>query len=833
MNNLMDNLQQGQRLSFIQLFRDYDLSIEIPIIQRDYAQGRQQAKEVRETFLLALFNYLESNRPFNDLDFVYGSIGKSQKFIPLDGQQRLTTLFLLHWYLAVSADEQQEFRNVICRGELSRFTYETRSSSREFCDALVTHQFNYGLIKDSTSEKAISVVLQDQPWFFMSWCFDPTIQAMLNMLDAIHLKFRGFPEFYQRLTAPDSPVITFRFLNLEEFSLTDDLYIKMNARGKPLTPFENFKAKLEQKIQGFLEPWPSSYKLSFKTEPVSGYDYFIHKIDNEWADVFWPFRNTASVDNTFDDELMNFIGLFISQYFSLRPGLEISKIKSLFFEDSKIKRLSFDEYDKADVLSQSLLIKLIEMFDLISAQLPQQSGITRYLPDNPYYQEIDIFKKVLSNSSNYTEKLRFFAFYSAVANGKRDKELVEWMRVVFNLTEHTIFNDIKEYQPALASIKELVRHQTPILELLRDNVEIKAFAEHQVFEEKLKAHLLIKSSDWRDEILHLEQHAELQGQIGFVLKFTGVMDYFLKYNNVAWGTSENSLLDRFKFYALSAAKTFDALAKGSKSINYAWERAVLCKGIYFIQKDNKYNMLHSTRVSNARRDYSWYRLLRLSLIQGDEWNQKQSFVQQVFDDTLFDPANVVQSLERICSSTLKLEEFNENDWRHLLIASPFLFDVSEQGFVVLEKKTLLLMHQSQRNHNHTEVVTYYFKQKLEDESFATAPFGGPEYSALRGSGCEPGITLRWFRFGSSYYKLDITYAESLFKLTFSKDAQPTQTENPLFPVVLREVLYGFGFSMQKLLGIEVDVFERTYANFSEVKAALLQLCQTLIGLPND
>jgi hypothetical protein len=39
MTNQMDNLQQGQRLSFIQLFRDFDLSIEIPIIQRDYAQG--------------------------------------------------------------------------------------------------------------------------------------------------------------------------------------------------------------------------------------------------------------------------------------------------------------------------------------------------------------------------------------------------------------------------------------------------------------------------------------------------------------------------------------------------------------------------------------------------------------------------------------------------------------------------------------------------------------------------------------------------------------------------------------------------------------------------
>lgn len=162
-----------------------------------------------------------------------------------------------------------------------------------------------------------------------------------------------------------------------------------------LTPFENFKAKLEQKIQGFLEPWPSSYKLSFKTEPVSGYDYFIHKIDNEWADVFgrleiprrWTTHSTMSW----------WILLACLSHNIFRFGLGSKSIRLISLaEDSKIKRLSFDEYDKADVLSQSLLIKLIEMFDLISAQLPQQSGITRYLPDNPYYQEIDIFKKVLS-----------------------------------------------------------------------------------------------------------------------------------------------------------------------------------------------------------------------------------------------------------------------------------------------------------------------------------------------------------------------------------------------------------------------------------------------------
>ena len=31
---------------------------------------------------------------------------------------------------------------------------------------------------------------------------------------------------------------------MDQFKLTDDLYIKLNARGKVLSPFENFKADL-------------------------------------------------------------------------------------------------------------------------------------------------------------------------------------------------------------------------------------------------------------------------------------------------------------------------------------------------------------------------------------------------------------------------------------------------------------------------------------------------------------------------------------------------------------------------------------------------------------
>jgi hypothetical protein len=91
--------------------------VEIPLIQRDYAQGRPVEKDVREGFLKALHAALSlpeesADLPLN-LDFIYGSMEGADKqcFLPLDGQQRLTTLFLLHWYLAWLDDCLKDFRS--------------------------------------------------------------------------------------------------------------------------------------------------------------------------------------------------------------------------------------------------------------------------------------------------------------------------------------------------------------------------------------------------------------------------------------------------------------------------------------------------------------------------------------------------------------------------------------------------------------------------------------------------------------------------------------------------------------------------------------------------
>ena len=66
----------------------------------------------------------------------------------------------------------------------------------------------------------------------------------------------------------------------------EDLYIKMNSRGKPLTEFETFKARLGQTIAH-----------------TGRADEFGHKIDGAWADLLWPYRGDNDI---VDDEFMRY-----------------------------------------------------------------------------------------------------------------------------------------------------------------------------------------------------------------------------------------------------------------------------------------------------------------------------------------------------------------------------------------------------------------------------------------------------------------------------------------------------------------------------------------------
>lgn len=211
--------------------------VQIPMIQRDYAQGRLEEGETRNRFLKVIFAALIQNENL-ELDFVYGSIkefdGKTH-FIPLDGQQRLTTLFLLHWYIGNRELENDELTTLL--DILKRFTYATRSSARDFCEKLM------GI--SPAFELDPGVELSKAAWFFGRFAKDPTVNSMLVMLNAIHKNYEALLLQAQHVKLfPNLTKLSFYILPLGGFNLSDELYIKMNARGKQLTDFENFKADL-------------------------------------------------------------------------------------------------------------------------------------------------------------------------------------------------------------------------------------------------------------------------------------------------------------------------------------------------------------------------------------------------------------------------------------------------------------------------------------------------------------------------------------------------------------------------------------------------------------
>ncbi|OCB71194.1 hypothetical protein B0A79_22635 [Flavobacterium piscis] len=775
-----DTLLQGKRLSFVQLFIENNYNIEIPIIQRDYAQGRKSTFEVRELFLQALHDYLEDDIPNRDLDFVYGSTeidGKIEKFIPLDGQQRLTTLFLLHWYLAVASKNIEEFKEVITHKNKSRFSYLTRTSSSEFCDALLENTIDLiNLLKpDKGVKNSLSKTIKDCGWYFLSWSYDPTIQSMLVMLDAIHDKFQNKEYFYDRLINIEKPIITFLYLDLGEFKLTEDLYIKMNSRGKTLTSYENFKAKFEQHIAGSKLNLDKQYQLSFKDKltDVTPKEYFSFKIDTAWANLFWQYRELKGDIHTFDDELMNFIRTIMLSQFAIDTANNSSEVLEYLIGTSAAKKrddysdtISFYKYKNFDVLSGKAIKYLIDAFDALENG---NDKIKEHLGDNFYFNEAKNFEDVLQFNLKLPQIVQFHAYLRFLILNKDDLSgLFQWMRVIFNLTENTNFDKAEDVGTAIKSIEKIVPFSNDIVKFLTSNDnKIDFFLGRQVQEEKIKAHLILKSDLWKQEIESAEQHKYFAGQIAFMFEFAGILEYYEKMENCNWAEQDdNKYLTEFVNYKNKSLSLFNLLHT-DKNSDFKLERAVLTKGDYLINSYSRYNFLSTNK---NLRDYSWKRLLRLPPVNSKEeeknhWKAKRNYVKELFDDVKFNTTDVEKALSSIVKAVPK-------DWRKHFITNEDLITYCSQGYIDFksDEEIYLLMH-SQRNHRHREMFTYNLYLKyIEPELQHFTPFRFVTHMEIKSTDDISGIHLYDWPYKRKQYQFEIykSHDSNKYFIVFNK-----------------------------------------------------------------
>ena len=229
--------------TFIKLLEEY--KIVIPVMQRSYAEGRntKHAEDVRKSIIETIISSALQNKPLF-FDFVYGNISQDEKkFIPFDGQQRLTTLFLFHRYVYEKAKEPLDI--------LKKFSYETRPSAKEFLEKICINTIIPSNKENIIpfNEETLSKFVINQNWFFDDWKKDPTISSILTVLDEIHNQFLKLqsPDYSKIMSLlKDTELISFHFVNMQLNQLPNNTYVKMNARGKTLTGFENFKASLEE-----------------------------------------------------------------------------------------------------------------------------------------------------------------------------------------------------------------------------------------------------------------------------------------------------------------------------------------------------------------------------------------------------------------------------------------------------------------------------------------------------------------------------------------------------------------------------------------------------------
>lgn len=480
------------------------LKISIPIIQRDYAQGRKDAASIRGKFLDEIFNRLDNDENLF-LDFIYGSI-EDDKFIPIDGQQRLTTLFLLHLYFAKKESKDCEY--------LKGFTYETRSSSREFCEKLVDADIDFN--KDE-----ISADIKNCSWFMPFWKNDPTVKSMLVMIDAIHDKFKN-STFYDRLEN-----IKFSFLELKEFGLTDDLYIKMNARGKPLSEFENFKAEFEKELSQDIKA----------------------KLDNEWLNLFWGLKDSdkKGIDlSSVDKRYMAFFDGVALNFAIFKQGIKDVK------ETKNFKTLDFFLNNK----------KTIEYTTKILDELCNISD-----------------KELLKNFTDikedfaYETRAKFFAlsmFLIKFGAEKVDGEFhKEYERITSNVARDFNIDSILKLRQVFEFINEICEtcKNEDIFKLLEgfNDEQPKSFKtiEFYKWQEKKKLKLIQSDKGWADAINKAEKHQYLGSNLTFIMEFA-------EYD-----------VEKFdKYY-----KKFDEIFKKD---GFLFQRALLAKGDYLASRGHGY-----------------------------------------------------------------------------------------------------------------------------------------------------------------------------------------------------------------------------------------------------
>lgn len=433
------------------------VTLVIPRLQRPYAQGRQEVEHIRKAFIKEIFEALSQGSALK-LNFIYGTLEENGDFEVLDGQQRLTTLFLLYTYIHIR-EGVEEFPDCLKNDGEVALRYKTRQTTQKFIEKLTE------LTTLTEGDKNTpSAYLKKQIWFTEALRLDSSVQGMIVMLDAIHEQYEQYKQNNQNSNPLNGNLKNLHFLalQLENFNLTEELYVKMNARGLPLTSFEKFKADLV----GYLKNKNKENKNKEKDWLT-----FTSKLDAEWIDIFWKsdkedlevsnsyfrffFRSTAILSLIVKDNIpdKNFKDKDIDISFFQERSEEQTPDKN---HKGVVPYFGFEHYKKLfdKLISKNNLSPIADPLDNFTKLLTVLKGLKK--EEFPLTAPWGDSLKLFDEQKDYTFKTAavfagflLYVLYQPFDNTQSGEDKAfnlpqddfnKWMRIVWRISENTVLD---------------------------------------------------------------------------------------------------------------------------------------------------------------------------------------------------------------------------------------------------------------------------------------------------------------------------------------------------------------------------------------------------------
>lgn len=468
------------------LYKLLENEISIPDYQRGYVQGVKDDKkieDIRNNFVCDLAQALRTGEIVH-MGLVYGSNNNStEAFAAVDGQQRLTTDFLLHLYLArrvpLSSDDELSRR-------LQKFGWFGRVYSSEFVDFLQKSD-----LSALDPSKELSSQLRKLPGYYAIWERDPSVAGMEVMLDAIHEQFAGCSaeKMLKKLCGDDCPIL-FDYLPLED-GTDETQYMKMNSRGRELTTFEKFKNR-------YLEKNVVDQQLR---ERIG------EKMDESWRMFFE--NNIAPESQESDVPMMNYINETLLWKYALSDSDKFLDVADLVEKSkpqgSKID-VGFVRMEYYGILDGETLEKELDWF------LDNYEAIENVVEQMSYEGEGDFWKPIFGERVGWRTRVINYAInhYGELSGYKKlvESKFRRYLRPIHNLVSNSSISKANFCKAVEALSSENV------LEDLAQKEKLPVFDGRQCEEEAYK----LRFPQLEEDFLEKEKDNRFKGTIRMLFK---------------------------------------------------------------------------------------------------------------------------------------------------------------------------------------------------------------------------------------------------------------------------------------------------------------------------